>query len=61
MPLHEGRKSHLVTATDEVLQQLPIGHSGPIPQEHSPAEVLKDLTNLAGHHVGSIVGAPRAL
>jgi len=51
MPLHEGAQSRLVPAAEVVLQQLPIGQSRSVPQEHCPAKELDDLAR-AGVVVG---------
>src|SRR5262245_7893727 len=56
MALHQDCKSRRVTAADVVLQQLPIGPTGAIAQQHRPAKVLDDPVHLAGRHALSFVG-----
>jgi hypothetical protein len=61
MPLHKGRKSHLVTTADVVLQQLLIGQSCPIPHKRRPAKVLDKPAQLSGRHITSLVTAKLVL
>jgi hypothetical protein len=50
MPPHEGRESCLITAVDEVFQQLSIGQTRSILEKDRPAKVLDDPAYSTGCH-----------
>src|SRR5262249_7383722 len=47
MPPHQGGEGRFVPMLEEVPQELPIGQSRPIAQQHGPAQVLENLAHLA--------------
>jgi hypothetical protein len=61
MSPHEGGKSRLFPAADELLQQLPVGQTRPVPPKRRPAQVLEDLAHRVVRHAVSLVRATLAL
>jgi hypothetical protein len=51
MPPHEDCKSRLITAVDEVFQELPIGQTRPLPEKDRPAKVLDNPAYSADRHL----------
>jgi hypothetical protein len=50
VPPHKGRKGRLITATDEVFQQLPIGQTRSLLEKDRAAKVLDDPAYSTGRH-----------
>jgi hypothetical protein len=57
MPLHEGRQSRLITAADEVFQQLSIGQTRSRLEKDRAAKVLEDPAYSAGRHLDSLTNS----
>jgi hypothetical protein len=51
MPPHEDCQSRLITAADEVFQQLPIAQTRSLLEKDSPAKVLDDPAYSASRHL----------
>ena len=51
MPPHEDCQSRLITAADEVFQQLTIGQTRSLLEKDRPAQVLDDPAYSAGRHL----------
>jgi hypothetical protein len=49
VPADQGGEGRRVPVGEEAFQQLPVGQTSPVPQQHSPAEVLEDFAQLACH------------
>jgi hypothetical protein len=51
MASHKSRKSRFILPANDGLQQLGIGQSGPVPQQHRSAKVVENRVQSAGRHV----------
>src|SRR5262249_43902161 len=59
VPPQQGLEGSGIPVADEVLQELPIGQSGPVLMEHRPPQVLEEWLASAPCHFTSSVPGPR--